>query len=86
VAVYNQDVAIAPTLAGALSQVLGASVSTGGTVSPGSGKTVKQYLQEAATDYTNAQTALSNGNLAEYQRYVNAMNQAIKQAQGALKG
>jgi len=86
VAVYNQDVAIAPTLAGALSQVLGASVSTGGSSNPGTGKTVKQYLQEAATDYTNAQTALSNGNLAEYQRYVNAMNQAIKQAQGALKG
>lgn len=90
VAVYNQDVAIAPTLAGALSQVLGSNVSTGGGGTPagnggGSGKTVAQYLQEAASDYASAQTALSNGNLADYQKFVNAMNQAIKQAQSALK-
>jgi len=85
VAVYNQDVAIAPTLAGALSQVLGANVSTGGGANAGTGKTASQYLQEAAADYTNAQNALSSGNLADYQKYVNAMNQAIKKAQGVLK-
>lgn len=88
VAVYNQDVQIAPTLAGALSQVLGANVSTGGGTGNGgggAGKTAAQYLQAAATDYANAQTALSNGNLAQYQKYVDAMSQAIKLAQGALK-
>ena len=85
VAVYNQDGAIAPTLAGALSQVLGANVSTGGGANAGTGKTASQYLQEAAADYTNAQNALSSGNLADYQKYVNAMNQAIKKAQGVLK-
>ena len=88
VVVYNQDVQIAPTLAGALSQVLGANVSTGGGTGNGgggAGKTAAQYLQAAATDYANAQTALSNGNLAQYQKYVDAMSQAIKLAQGALK-
>jgi uncharacterized membrane protein (UPF0182 family) len=88
--VYNQDVAIAPTLAGALSQVLGANVSTGGGGGTsgggtGTGKTATQYLQQAATDYANAQAALSNGNLAQYQKYVDAMNSAIKLAQAALK-
>ena len=89
VAVYNQDVQIAPTLAGALSQVLGANVSTGGGSNGGGGggvgKTAAQYLQAAATDYANAQSALSSGNLAQYQKYVDAMSQAIKLAQGALK-
>ncbi len=90
VAVYNQDVAIAPTLAGALSQVLGTNVSTGGGGGTGgggtgTGKTATQYLQQAATDYANAQAALSNGNLAQYQKYVDAMNSAIKLAQAALK-
>jgi len=42
------------------------------------------FLQQASTDYSNAQTALANGNLGQYQRDVNAMNQQLKLAQTAL--
>jgi hypothetical protein len=92
IAVFNQDVAIEPTLSGALSQVLGSNISTGnggGTTPPSGGGTkpgqsAKTYLQQAATDYKNAQAALSAGNLGLYQSDVDAMNHQITLAQTAL--
>jgi uncharacterized membrane protein (UPF0182 family) len=93
IAVFNQDVAISPTLSGALSQVLGASFSggsstgsssttpTGGTTSGGS---AASYLKQASADYAAAQTALQSGNLGQYQSDVNAMNTQLKLAQAAL--
>jgi uncharacterized membrane protein (UPF0182 family) len=93
IAVFNQDVGIEPTLAGALSDVLGANVTGIATTNPtkgkGSGSTgsnasATSFLQQASTDYSNAQTALANGNLGQYQRDVNAMNQQLKLAQTAL--
>lgn len=96
IAVFNQNVAISPTLSGALSQVLGGTVS-GGTTSPttpssgGSGSTktggtAASYLKQAAADYAAAQSALSAGNLGQYQSDVNAMNQQLTLAQNALNG
>ena len=94
IAVFNQNVAISPTLAGALSQVLGGTVSGGSTSSGTStsggstktGGTAASYLKQAAAYYTAAQKALSAGNLGEYQTNVNAMNQQLTLAQNALNG
>jgi uncharacterized membrane protein (UPF0182 family) len=86
IAVFNQKVVIASTLAGALSQVFGSEVSTGGggggTTKPG--QNANYYLTLASRDYAAAQAALSAGNLGSYQADVNAMNAALIQAQKAL--
>ncbi|MHB1088703.1 MAG: UPF0182 family protein, partial [Acidimicrobiales bacterium] len=91
IAVFNQDVAIAPTISSALSQVLGASI-TGPTTpsSPGSGGTgtgthdAAYYVKQATTFYRNAQAALSAGDLGTYQADVNAMYHQLQLAQAAL--
>ena len=45
---------------------------------------VASILQPAQTDYTNAQTALKAGNLAQYQADIQLMEQADQQAQQVL--
>lgn len=91
IAVFNQYVGIEPTLAGALSDVLGANITGGstpsGTTKPGSTKTglsAVTYLKQAATDYAAAQSALKAGDLGTYQSEVNAMNKQLQLAQTAL--
>lgn len=93
IAVFNQDVGIEPTLAGALSDVLGANVNAGSGTSTSSstststaktGQTAQYYLSQASADYTAAQAALSDGNLGKYQTEVNAMNTELGLAQKAL--
>ena len=91
IAVFNQDVGIEPTLAGALSDVLGANVPTGTptttpTTPSKSGQTAAYYLKQASADYAAAQAALSAGNLGAYQSAVNAMNRQLQLAQNALSG
>ncbi len=93
IAIFNQDVAIAPTISSALSQVLGASVpgSTNPTtpISGGGssgGHDVAYYLKQAAAYYSAAQTALTAGDLGTYQADVNAMNKQLQLAQDALSG
>ena len=90
IAVFNQNVSIEPTLAQALSNVLGANITglSGGSPSKGStppsSATATADLERAATDYTNAQAALANGDLGLYQKDVNAMNRELQLAQAAL--
>jgi hypothetical protein len=94
IAVFNQDVAISPTLAGALSSVLGANVNvgpSGGTTTTtipsggtSTGKSAQTYLKQAATDYAAAQAALTAGNLGTYQTDVQNMDQQLQLAQNAL--
>jgi uncharacterized membrane protein (UPF0182 family) len=93
IAVFNQDVGIEPTLAGALSDVFGANVTGIANSNPGNGNgsgntktgaSISSYLKQASLDYTNAQAALASGNLGLYQRDVNAMNEQLKLAQNAL--
>ncbi len=90
IAVFNQEVAIEPTLAGALTDVLGANISgTTTTTTPGSGTSkpgqkAAYYLQRASADYAAAQAALQAGNLGAYQADVNAMNRQLQLAQNAL--
>ncbi len=48
-------------------------------------KTTSDWLAEAANAYNAAQDALSKGNLAEYQRQIDIMNQSIVGAQDTLQ-
>ena len=92
IAVFNQDVAIEPTLSQALSSVFGGNFSGGSTPPPktGSGGSTKAgqaatvYLKQAAADYTQGQKDLTNGNLGAYQNEFNAMNAQLALAQAAL--
>ncbi len=88
IAVFNQDVAISPTLSGALSSVLGANISSSGGTGPTppskAGQSAQYYLKQAASDWTSAQSALAAGDLGRYQEFVNAMNHQIQLAQKAL--
>ena len=88
IAVFNQQVAIAPTLAGALSKALGAEVSGVGPA-PSSGTTpagssASALLARASADYAAAQAALAAGDLGQYQSDVEAMHRALVAAQNAL--
>ncbi|MGC2168351.1 MAG: hypothetical protein WA580_04540, partial [Acidimicrobiales bacterium] len=61
------------------------STGTGkGKGSTTSNATAEQYLTQASSDYTAAQTALSRGELGQYQKDVNAMNTALQAAENAL--
>jgi len=92
IAVFNQNVSIEPTLASALSQVIGQNISGVTTTPPTKTKvppskisaTEAADLQQASTDYANAQSALAAGNLGLYQKYVNAMDQELQLAESAL--
>ena len=95
IVVFNQDVAIEPTLAGALSQVFGENISTGGTTPPGkngggnggttkSGQAASIYVKQAVADFQAAQTDLKDGKLGAYQAEVNAAYNQLQLAQTAL--
>jgi uncharacterized membrane protein (UPF0182 family) len=92
VAVFNQQVGLATTLDGALAQVLGTSVATSSTTSSSStssstttsGKSASYYLSQASSEYAAAQTALTSGNLAQYQADIESMDNNLVAAQHAL--
>lgn len=97
IAVFNQDVAIAPTLNQALTSVLGANVGkplsssgSGSSQSPSSSGTspvptsVANELARASADYARAQQALKAGDLGSYQSDISQMNAAITAAQKQL--
>jgi uncharacterized membrane protein (UPF0182 family) len=89
VAVLGKNVAIEPSLTAVLQDVLQTTVTTppgsGGTPVTGTVPTaVSQDLQQAQTDYKNAQAALAAGNLGQYQTDIAAMQQAIAAAQSVL--
>jgi len=92
IAVFNQDVAISPTLSGALSSVLGANITAGsgsGSSTPGggpskTGQSAAYYMQKASAAYTAAQAAIAAGNLGRYQAEVNEMYKQLSLAQKAL--
>ena len=85
IAVFDQNVAIEPTLAGALADVFGLSgggSSTGGGST--TGQTPAQLLGKALAAYTAAQADLTAGNLAGYQSQINLMNGYVKAAQALI--
>jgi uncharacterized protein len=88
IAVLGKNVGFEKTLSQALSDVLrttvtvptGGGVGTSGTLPAA----VASILQAAQTDYANAQTALTSGNLATYQSDIAAMEAEIDQAEQIL--
>lgn len=50
----------------------------------GAPQTVSEYLEDASRFYSQAQSALADGDLATYQQRINQMNAAIEDAQDAL--
>ena len=81
IAVFNQDVAIDTTLSAALSEVLGANVSTGGS---GGGGSTQSYLDQASAAYAQAQRDLRAGNLSAYQADMDKVGSLIAKAQEML--
>jgi uncharacterized protein len=94
--VLNTDVGYADTLSEAISQVVtGQPLSptpeppnstTPPAQQPGASATVQQLLQRASQEYDAAQAALQKGDLAGYQRHVNAMAKLLDQALGSSQG
>jgi len=91
IADYNDKVGFAPTLAGTLSEVFGASAGSGGgsggSGSGGSGSanlSAAQYLALAQAAYDKAEAALVSGDLGAYQAYVNQMEAYLGKADAKL--
>lgn len=58
--------------------------SAGGETPAPTKKTTKQWLADASKAYNDAQAALEDGDLATYQRQIEAMNAALEGAQESL--
>jgi uncharacterized membrane protein (UPF0182 family) len=88
VAVLGKQVAVDTSLSAVLGDILNTTVSVpsgGGAPSSGTVPTaVAGFLSAAQTDYQNALAALKAGNLGAYQTAIQAMEQAINQAQQVL--
>ena len=87
VAVLGKNVQIDTSLSAVLSDLLQTTVSLPGTGAPSSGTVptaVSGFLSAAQTDYSNALAALKAGNLAGFQTDIQAMQQAITQAQQVI--
>jgi uncharacterized membrane protein (UPF0182 family) len=91
---FDGNVGFAPTLSGALSQVIpglsssspGSSGSSGSGSAPGSASaTVRGYLTQAESDYGKAQAALKSGDFASYGKYIALEKQALDHAQKAAQ-
>jgi uncharacterized protein len=92
---FDGNIGFGATLQDALSQVIpgfgGSSSNTGGGSGSGSGSTgtgpvsaaVRSDLAHAESDYAKAQTALKQGDLGSYQKYIAQMKTALDQAQQA---
>ncbi len=87
VAVLGRTVKIETSLAAVLSDILQTTVLPSGTGVSSSGTVptaLAGILQTAQADYKSAQAALTAGNLSQYQTEIQAMEQAINQAQQVL--
>jgi uncharacterized protein len=89
IAVYQNQVAIDTTLAGALSQVFTAPV----TITPGNSNStgtlspeVRSLLNQAQAAYQQSQTDLKAGNLGAYQSDINSLEQELNQVQSLTGG
>jgi hypothetical protein len=86
VAVFNEKVVMRGTLAQALQDLfLGNGGGTTTTTQPGN-QTAAELLDQAAEAFTQAQAALTAGDLATYQQKVNEARDLIDQARSLLSG
>ncbi len=86
IAVLGKTVKIDTSLTSVLSDITNVALPTS-TSASGTGTVpaaVSNILSQAQTDYNNAQTALAQGNLAQYQQDIKMMQQAISSAQAVL--
>ena len=90
IVVYGDQVEWAETLDLALEQVFGEGTGGEEPVEPGpatpDGETVAELLEEAAAAFQRADDALTAGDLAEYQRWVDEAQRLIEEAQAILGG
>ena len=87
IAVLGKNVQIDTSLPNVLTDLLGTTVLPPGQSGTSTGtvpSAVTGILQNAQTDYTNAQAALKAGNLSGFQTDINAMEAAINQAQQVI--
>jgi uncharacterized protein len=83
IAVYGKEIAMEPTLSGALADVFGSAPSTLGPGSSKSNQTPEQAridISEANTDFQAAQAALARGDLGAYQSDVSAAGRLLSEA------
>ncbi len=89
IAVYGKQASIQPTLAGALTQVFQAPVSTTPATEGGTGNLspqVRALLDEAQTAYQQSQTDLKAGNLGAYQTDINNLESILQEVQQLTGG
>jgi uncharacterized membrane protein (UPF0182 family) len=86
VAVYGDQVEWAETLDGALALVFGGGTGAVPPPTTPNGETVEDLLNAAADAFAAAQDALTEGNLAEYQRLVEEARSLVDEARAALAG
>jgi hypothetical protein len=87
IAVLGKNVQIDTSLPNVLSDLLGTTVLPPGQAGTSTGtvpSAVAGILQQAQTDYTNAQAALKADNLSQFQTDIDAMQAAISQAQQVI--
>jgi hypothetical protein len=87
IAVLGKNVQIDTSLPNVLSDLLGTTVLPPGQAGSATGtvpSAVAGILQQAQTDYTNAQAALKADNLSQFQTDIDAMQAAISQAQQVI--
>ncbi len=91
---FDGNVGFGPTVQNALSQVIpgyaapggsGSSQGSGGTGTGSVSAAVRGDLQQAQTDYAQAQAALKHGDLGSYQKDIAKMKAALDQAQRAAQ-
>jgi uncharacterized membrane protein (UPF0182 family) len=92
IVVYGDQVEWAQTLDAALEQVFGEGTGEDPTdpdeptePTPG-GETVADLLEQAAAAFAQADQALTDGDLAEYQRWVDEAERLIEEAQEVIAG
>lgn len=86
IVVYADQVEWAETLDGALAKVFGGSSGTDQPPTGSDGSTVDDLLSQAAAAFQQADDALSNGDLAGYQRWVEEARRLIQDAKDILEG
>ena len=93
ISVLGQNVQIFPTVQQSLQQLLQVPIvgqggnSGSSSLASATAQALNQYLQQAQTDYNAAQAALQSGSptaLSQYQTEINAMDQALQQAETLL--
>ena len=89
IAVYGNDVAIDSTLAGALTQVFAAPVTTAPGSQGGTGSLspqVRSLLDQAQQAYQQSQTDLKAGNLGSYQTDIDTLEGLLNEVQSQTGG